>query len=129
MLMFKHLSQDIYQLFLGMFVELADTKSPYFSKRVALLETIARYNFCVLMLDTGCEDLVLKMFNIFFSVIRYTSFFPLCKEYLCFSYWSLILLSDNVLAYPYCEFTYIGVSVEVLACISHDLSMLIHSLF
>ncbi|KAL7603365.1 hypothetical protein Lser_V15G19189 [Lactuca serriola] len=62
--------RDIYQLFLGMFVELADTKSPYFSKRVALLETIARYNFCVLMLDTGCEDLVLKMFNIFFSVIR-----------------------------------------------------------
>ncbi|KAL4583130.1 hypothetical protein LXL04_007694 [Taraxacum kok-saghyz] len=62
--------RDIYQLFLGMFAELGDTKSPYFSKRVALLETIAKFNFCVLMLDTGCEDLVLKMFNIFFSVIR-----------------------------------------------------------
>ncbi|KAI3767597.1 hypothetical protein L2E82_17844 [Cichorium intybus] len=62
--------RDIFQLLLGMFGELGDTKTPYFSKRVTLLETIAKFNFCVLMLDTGCEDLVLEMFNIFFSVIR-----------------------------------------------------------
>ncbi|KAJ0629704.1 putative sister chromatid cohesion protein Pds5 [Helianthus annuus] len=53
-----------------MFGELVDTKSPYYSRRVELLETVSKYNFCVLMLDIGCEDLVLKMFNIFFGVIR-----------------------------------------------------------
>lgn len=62
--------RDIFQLLLGMFAELADTKSPYFSRRVELLETIAKFNFCVLMLDTGSEDLVTKMFTIFFSVLR-----------------------------------------------------------
>ncbi|KAJ9566794.1 hypothetical protein OSB04_002760 [Centaurea solstitialis] len=62
--------RDIFKLLLGMFVELSDTKSPYFSRRVELLETVAKFNFCVLMLDTGCEDLVIKMFTIFFSVIR-----------------------------------------------------------
>ncbi|PWA56289.1 ARM repeat superfamily protein [Artemisia annua] len=62
--------RDIFQLLLGMFAELADTKSPYYSRRVELLETIAKYNFCVRMLDIRGEDLVLKMFNIFFSVIR-----------------------------------------------------------
>ncbi|KAK1422159.1 hypothetical protein QVD17_25081 [Tagetes erecta] len=62
--------RDIFQLLLGMFGELADTKSPYYSKRVELLETIANFNFCVIMLDVGCEDLVQKMFKIFFGVIR-----------------------------------------------------------
>ncbi|KAF5780412.1 putative sister chromatid cohesion protein Pds5 [Helianthus annuus] len=62
--------RSIYQLLLGMFGELVDTKSPYYSRRVELLETVSKYNFCVLMLDIGCEDLVLKMFNIFFGVIR-----------------------------------------------------------
>nr|XP_043616578.1 sister chromatid cohesion protein pds5 isoform X2 [Erigeron canadensis] len=62
--------KDIFQLLLGMFAELGDIKSPYYSRRVELLETIAKFNFCVLMLDTGCEVLILKMFNVFFSVIR-----------------------------------------------------------
>ncbi|KAI3777313.1 hypothetical protein L1987_47113 [Smallanthus sonchifolius] len=62
--------RGIFQLLLGMFGELADTKSPYYSRRVELLETIAKFNFCVIMLDIGCEDLVLKMFGIFFGVIR-----------------------------------------------------------
>ncbi|KAM7514857.1 hypothetical protein LguiA_004440 [Lonicera macranthoides] len=62
--------RDIFELFLSMFVELDDTKSPYFPRRVKLLETVAALRFCLLMLDTGCEDLVLKMFNTFFSVVR-----------------------------------------------------------
>ncbi|KAI3761075.1 hypothetical protein L1987_51482 [Smallanthus sonchifolius] len=62
--------RGIFQLLLGMFGELADTKSPYYSRRVELLETIAKFNFCVIMLDIGCEDLVLKMFGIFLGVIR-----------------------------------------------------------
>ncbi|XP_071712792.1 sister chromatid cohesion protein PDS5 homolog B-like [Rutidosis leptorrhynchoides] len=63
--------RDIFRLLVDMFADLADTKSQYYySKRVELLETIAKYNFCVRMLDIGCEDLILEMFNIFFSVIR-----------------------------------------------------------
>ncbi|PWA54320.1 Armadillo-like helical [Artemisia annua] len=62
--------RDIFQLLLGMFAELADTKSRYYSRKVELLETIAKYNFCVRMLDIRGEDLFMKMFNIFFSVIR-----------------------------------------------------------
>lgn len=62
--------RDIFKLFLSMFVELVDTTSPYFSRRVKVLETVAKLEFCVLMLDTGSEDMVLEMFNIFFNVVR-----------------------------------------------------------
>ncbi|KAF3792702.1 Sister chromatid cohesion PDS5-like protein A [Nymphaea thermarum] len=64
------LYQDIFKLFIGTFGELADTASPYFTRRVKILETVARVRCCVLMLDIGCNDLVLDMFNVFFSVIR-----------------------------------------------------------
>ena len=57
-----------------MFMELADTTSPYFSKRVEMLETIAKLEFCRQMLDLDCDDLILKMFNTFFSVVRYDQF-------------------------------------------------------
>ncbi|KAL0360237.1 UNVERIFIED_CONTAM: Sister chromatid cohesion protein pds5, partial [Sesamum radiatum] len=56
--------------FLSMFVELDDTASPYFSRRAKLLETVAKLQFCLVMLDTGCDDLILKMFKTFFSVAR-----------------------------------------------------------
>lgn len=61
-----------------MFEELADTSSPYFSRRVKLLETVAKLEFCVLMIDTGSEDLILKMFTVFYDVVRFSfSFIPL----------------------------------------------------
>lgn len=47
-----------------------DTTSPLFSWRVKILETVARCKCCVIMLDIGCEDLVLGMFNTFFSAVR-----------------------------------------------------------
>ncbi|KAG9444024.1 hypothetical protein H6P81_015364 [Aristolochia fimbriata] len=62
--------KDIFQLLISMFAELADTSSPYFMRRVKILETISTLKCCVLMLDIGCEDLVLEMFNIFFVVVR-----------------------------------------------------------
>ncbi|OMO93987.1 Armadillo-like helical [Corchorus capsularis] len=62
--------RDIFKLLLGMFMELADTTSTFFSKRVKVLETVARCKCCVIMLDIGCGDLILEMFNIFFSVVR-----------------------------------------------------------
>ncbi|KAL8110273.1 sister chromatid cohesion protein PDS5 homolog B isoform X1 [Apium graveolens] len=64
------LLRDIFKLFISMFEELADTSSPYFSRRVKLLETVAKLEFCVLMIDTGSEDLILKMFTVFYDVAR-----------------------------------------------------------
>ncbi|PIN16167.1 Sister chromatid cohesion complex Cohesin, subunit PDS5 [Handroanthus impetiginosus] len=63
-------SRDIFRFLLSVFGELDDIASPYFSRRARLLETVAKLQFCLVMLDTGCEDLVLKMFKIFFSVVR-----------------------------------------------------------
>ncbi|KAI8550996.1 hypothetical protein RHMOL_Rhmol06G0150300 [Rhododendron molle] len=62
--------KDIFTLFLGLFTDLADTTSPYFPRRLKVLETLGKLNFFVLMFDTGCDDLVLKMFDTFFSVVR-----------------------------------------------------------
>ncbi|KAJ6730469.1 ANDROGEN INDUCED INHIBITOR OF PROLIFERATION AS3 / PDS5-RELATED [Salix viminalis] len=62
--------RDIFILFLNMFKELSDTASPHFLRRVKVLETVARCKCCVVMLDVDCHDLVLEMFNIFFSCVR-----------------------------------------------------------
>ncbi|XP_077248838.1 ARM repeat superfamily protein isoform X2 [Tasmannia lanceolata] len=62
--------KDIFKLLVSMFAELADTTSVYFSRRVKILHTVAALQCCVIMLDIGCEDLVLEMFNVFFSVVR-----------------------------------------------------------
>ncbi|XVF36899.1 hypothetical protein REPUB_Repub19eG0098700 [Reevesia pubescens] len=62
--------RDIFKLILSMFMELADTTSAFFSRRVKILETVARCKCCVIMLDIDCNDLILEMFNIFFSVVR-----------------------------------------------------------
>ncbi|XP_010692404.2 sister chromatid cohesion protein PDS5 homolog B isoform X2 [Beta vulgaris subsp. vulgaris] len=62
--------KDIFELFVSMFMELADTTSPYFSRRVKILETIATLECCRRMLDLDCGDLILKMFKTFFSVVR-----------------------------------------------------------
>ncbi|CAA0827902.1 ARM repeat superfamily protein [Striga hermonthica] len=62
--------RDIFRFLLSIFEELDDIASPYFLRRAKLLETVAKLQFCLVMLDTGCEDLVLKMFKSFFSVAR-----------------------------------------------------------
>ncbi|RZC54499.1 hypothetical protein C5167_013360 [Papaver somniferum] len=61
---------DIFNLIVSMFSELADTTSPYFSKRVEILETVARLKCCLLMLDIGCSNLVVEMFTVFFAAVR-----------------------------------------------------------
>ncbi|KAL3641267.1 hypothetical protein CASFOL_016235 [Castilleja foliolosa] len=63
-------SRDISKFLLSMFGELGDIASPFFSKRAKILETVAKLGFCLTMLDTGCEDLVIKMFKNFFGVVR-----------------------------------------------------------
>ncbi|RDY12882.1 Sister chromatid cohesion protein PDS5-like A, partial [Mucuna pruriens] len=65
----KHL-RDVFKLIISLFADLADTASPFFSKRDKVLDTVAQVRCCVIMLEIGCIDLVHEMFNIFFSVVR-----------------------------------------------------------
>ncbi|WOL16058.1 sister chromatid cohesion protein [Canna indica] len=63
---FKH----IFRLIIGTFIDLVDTGSPYFTRRTKILENVATLKCCLRMFDIGCEDLIIEMFKIFFSVIR-----------------------------------------------------------
>jgi len=57
-------------LIVGTFSGLSDTSGPSFDRRVAILETLAKYRSCVVMLDLECDDLVNEMFSTFFAVAR-----------------------------------------------------------
>ncbi|PKI66430.1 hypothetical protein CRG98_013232 [Punica granatum] len=60
--------KDIFQLIVGTFSGLTDTSGPSFGRRVFILETLAKYRSCVVMLDLECDELVNKMFSTFFTV-------------------------------------------------------------
>ncbi|KAK7387666.1 hypothetical protein VNO78_22454 [Psophocarpus tetragonolobus] len=62
--------KDIFLLIVGTFSGLSDTNGPSFGRRVVILETLAKYRSCVVMLDLECDDLVNEMFSIFFAVAR-----------------------------------------------------------
>ncbi|CAA2986797.1 sister chromatid cohesion PDS5 homolog A isoform X1 [Olea europaea subsp. europaea] len=62
--------KDIFQLIASTFSGLSDTNSTYFGRRVVILETVARYRSCVVMLDLECDDLINEMFSTFFTVAR-----------------------------------------------------------
>lgn len=62
--------KDIFRLILGTFVDLSDMSSPYFTRRLKILETVSALKCCVIMLEIGCNDLVLDMFKVFFSVMK-----------------------------------------------------------
>jgi hypothetical protein len=52
------------------FSGLSDISSPSFGQEVRMLETLAKYRSCVVMLDLECDDLVNEMFSTFFAVAR-----------------------------------------------------------
>lgn len=62
--------KDIFHLIVGTFSGLKDTSGPSFGRRVVILETLAKYRSCVVMLDLECDDLVNEMFSTFFAVAR-----------------------------------------------------------
>lgn len=62
--------QEIFRLFIGIFNDLGDTKSPYLPRRMKIIENAATLKCYVILLDIGCEDLVLELFKTFFSVLR-----------------------------------------------------------
>ncbi|EPS74351.1 hypothetical protein M569_00403, partial [Genlisea aurea] len=62
--------KDIFQSIVGTFSGLSDMNAPSFGRRVVILETLARYRSCVVMLDIECDDLINEMFTTFFNVAR-----------------------------------------------------------
>ncbi|XP_044496291.1 sister chromatid cohesion protein PDS5 homolog A-like [Mangifera indica] len=60
--------KDTFQLIVGTFSGLKDISGPSFGRRVVILETLAKYRSCVVMLDLECDDLVNQMFSTFFNV-------------------------------------------------------------
>ncbi|KDP35518.1 hypothetical protein JCGZ_08956 [Jatropha curcas] len=60
--------KDVFHLIVGTFSGLSDTGGPSFGRRVVILETLAKYRSCIVMLDLECDDLVNKMFSTFFTV-------------------------------------------------------------
>ncbi|KAH9315038.1 hypothetical protein KI387_023665, partial [Taxus chinensis] len=62
--------RDIFEHMFGSFQGLWNITSPYFSKRVKILETMAKVRSCVSRLDIDCDDLILHMFQVFFGVIQ-----------------------------------------------------------
>ncbi|CAL5047349.1 unnamed protein product [Urochloa decumbens] len=61
--------RDIFSLIVGTFRGLSDVNSQTFGRRVAILETVARYRACVVMLDLECDDLITDMFQTFLEVV------------------------------------------------------------
>ncbi|XP_062228684.1 sister chromatid cohesion protein PDS5 homolog A-like [Phragmites australis] len=61
--------RDIFYLIVGTFSGLSDINSQSFGRRVAILETVARYRACVVMLDLECDDLITDMFRTFLEVV------------------------------------------------------------
>lgn len=62
--------KDIFHLIVSTFSGLGDINSPSFGRRVVILETLARYRSCVVMLDLECDDLINEMFQTFLNVVR-----------------------------------------------------------
>ncbi|AQK83804.1 binding, partial [Zea mays] len=61
--------RDIFYLIVGTFGGLNDVNSQSFGRKVAILETVARYRACVVMLDLECDDLITNMFQTFLVVV------------------------------------------------------------
>ncbi|KAG8365331.1 hypothetical protein BUALT_Bualt18G0093600 [Buddleja alternifolia] len=62
--------KDIFQVIVSTFSGLSDINGPSFGRRVVILETLARYRSCVVMLDLECDDLIDEMFKTFLAVAR-----------------------------------------------------------
>ncbi|KAJ0791644.1 putative sister chromatid cohesion protein Pds5 [Helianthus annuus] len=60
--------KDVFHLIVSTFSGLRDTKGPSYGRRVTILETVAKYRSCVVMLDLECDDLINEMFTTFFAV-------------------------------------------------------------
>lgn len=81
--------QDVFELIVASFKGLSETSSPHFERRVNILEAVASYRSCVVMLDIDCHDLIQEMFQIFFATVGWFS----CL-YWVFTWWFLMTMCD-----------------------------------
>lgn len=77
------------------FSGLSDTTSPSFGRRVLILETMARYRSCVVMLDLECDDLINEMFSTFLAVARCVS----SVKFVFISYEKWLVQHDSVILF------------------------------
>ncbi|KAK8965598.1 hypothetical protein KSP40_PGU021415 [Platanthera guangdongensis] len=90
--------KDIFTVIVDVFGKLDDISGGLsYSKKISILETVAKVRSCVVMLDLECDDLILQMFKHFLKSIRSP----------------FILTSSN---YPSCLFnlSYIVIKVPLL---------------
>ena len=59
--------QLIFQEIVASFHGLDEVSSPSFSRRIGILETLAKVRTCIVMLDLELETLLREMFDIFFN--------------------------------------------------------------
>ncbi|XP_058068519.1 sister chromatid cohesion protein PDS5 homolog C-like [Magnolia sinica] len=64
------LMKEIFQIIVTAFEKLHDMSGASYSKRVSILETVAKVRSCVVMLDLECDALILEMFHHFLKAIR-----------------------------------------------------------
>ncbi|KAF2313015.1 hypothetical protein GH714_008758 [Hevea brasiliensis] len=64
------LLDDVFQLIVSSFENLADKSSRSYGKRTLILETVAKVRSCVVMLDLECDALIIEMFQHFLNAIR-----------------------------------------------------------
>ncbi|CAO2182211.1 unnamed protein product [Urochloa humidicola] len=62
--------KEIFRLFISIFADLAETSSPYLTRRMKILENVAALRCSMIMINIGCDDLILDMVKIFFSSVR-----------------------------------------------------------
>lgn len=103
--------QDIFRLIVSTFSGLSDTSGPSFGRRVVILETLAKYRSCVVMLDLECDDLVNEMFSTFFAVARFDFVNYLNFELVLMNVLILIVLQSLFLKV---SFTNIVISVPII---------------
>ncbi|XP_072985993.1 sister chromatid cohesion protein PDS5 homolog C-like [Typha latifolia] len=63
------LMKEVFKRIVESFEKLDDMSSRMHSKRVSILETVAKVRSCVVMLDLECDDLILDMFRHFLKTI------------------------------------------------------------
>lgn len=65
--------QDFFKLAVLAFGKLSCLEGRCYSKAVSIIEVLAKYQTCVLMLDLQLDALIVQMFQYFLTSIRYTS--------------------------------------------------------
>ncbi|WCJ40393.1 hypothetical protein M5689_021312 [Euphorbia peplus] len=62
--------KEIFQLIVASMEKLSHVSSRSCTKAVSILETLAKVRSCVMMLDLELDELIIKMFQLFFKIIR-----------------------------------------------------------